>query len=218
LSQWRINCLPFTASTNTTLIELAEQQSIAGAVVTADLQVSGKGRRGRPWVSPIGYGVAVSVGFEPDLPAHKLMGLSLVVGVSVAKSLSALGVPGARLKWPNDVLLGGAKLAGILVEVASTDPLKAVIGIGINVGNESLADPQVDQPTSNLKGYPHITRAQLVGSLLASLSLDLTSFEREGFGPFREEWESLHEYQGKSVTLFQADQEIHGVVRGVGLS
>lgn len=216
-SSWQIQCHPVVASTNTTLMHRAEKASIARSLLTADLQVSGKGRRGRQWVSPIGYGVAISLGYEPKLPAHKLMGLSLVVGVSVVTALQAQNVPDVTLKWPNDVLRGGAKLAGILVEVARTDPLRVVIGIGINVGNESLATPVVDQVTSDLTSHPDLTRAQLLGGLLDELAGDLASFEKGGFACFRDEWESLHEYQGKSVTLYQADQQIHGVVRGVGL-
>lgn len=215
--QWDIRFHAVAASTNTALVELASHQSIDGTVVTADLQVSGKGRRGRPWISPIGYGVAASVGFEPDMPAHGLMGLSLAVGVTVVRALAALGVQGVSLKWPNDVLCDGAKLAGILVEVARTDPLRVVIGIGVNVGNESLIGPTVDQPTSDLTAYPHITREKLLAGLLARLSDDLNVFEREGFAPFRRDWESLHEYQGASVTLLQGTQKFDGVVRGVGL-
>lgn len=214
---WKISCLPVTASTNTVLMEAAALESISYSVVTADLQVSGRGRRGRQWLSPVGYGLSISVGFEPQIAAHKLMGLSLVIGVSVAKTLSALGVTGATLKWPNDVLLNGAKLVGILVEVASTDPLRVVIGIGINVGTESLSSPQVDQATADLASYPELTRSRLASNLLGILGQDLQVFEAEGFKAFRNAWEALHEYQGKPVTLHQADQTIDGVVRGVGL-
>lgn len=216
-SKWNIECQAVAASTNTTLVQRAENASIAEVALTADLQVSGKGRRGRHWISPIGYGVAVSVGYEPSLPPQRLMGLSLVVGVSVVTALSARGVRGATLKWPNDVLLGGAKLAGILVEVARTEPLRVVIGVGVNVGNESLAAPEVDQPAANLAAYPGLSRAQLLASLLDTLESDLARFDSDGFPGFRDQWESIHEYQGKSVTLIQGSEEIDGVARGVGL-
>ena len=133
-------------STSSELLRRAEQGAPAGAVVVADRQTAGRGRRGRTWLSVPGESLTFSLLWRFACPSGGLAGLSLAVGVALAQGLEALGAGGICLKWPNDVLLrcgdDFAKLAGVLVELASdAQGTQAVIGIGLN-----LRPPRADLP------------------------------------------------------------------------
>src|SRR5690606_6260917 len=107
--------------------------SVDGHVCLAELQIAGRGRRGRDWFSPFGANLALTIGKRIDRPAAALGGASLVVGLAVLDALEQLGVPELALKWPNDVLLRGAKLGGILIELSARPQTELVVGIGLNV-------------------------------------------------------------------------------------
>jgi BirA family transcriptional regulator, biotin operon repressor / biotin---[acetyl-CoA-carboxylase] ligase len=130
-----LKVLPVTGSTNLELMHLAQQQSVGGCVWIAEVQLQGRGRRGRTWFSPFGGNLAVSIGFDSLRPMAGLGGASLVVGLAVVDALEQLGIPNLSLKWPNDVLMGGAKLGGILVEMttAGSAGVQLVVGVGLNV-------------------------------------------------------------------------------------
>ncbi|MCX7177879.1 MAG: biotin--[acetyl-CoA-carboxylase] ligase [Proteobacteria bacterium] len=126
-------------STNTRLLALAEAGAPAGTVIATERQLAGRGRRGHSWLSATGASLTFSLlwRFSPD---RALTGLSLAVGVAVARALEALGIADVQLKWPNDVLLRGGKLAGVLIElVPGARPSAAVIGIGINLAEQGFA-------------------------------------------------------------------------------
>ncbi|MGY8862292.1 MAG: biotin--[acetyl-CoA-carboxylase] ligase, partial [Pseudomonadales bacterium] len=137
-------------STNQTLMQRQQQQSIHAEVILAEVQTSGRGRLGRHWQSPFGQNIALSLGWSFVGGAAALEGLSLVVGVALAQALGDLGVHQVQLKWPNDVLVGGKKLAGILLEMRgdATGPCNVVIGIGLNV--HLTHDDAIDQPWVSL--------------------------------------------------------------------
>jgi BirA family transcriptional regulator, biotin operon repressor / biotin---[acetyl-CoA-carboxylase] ligase len=127
--------MPEVTSTNDVAVQAARRGAAEGTIVTADVQTAGRGRRGRTWRSPRG-GLYLSVVLRPPLAPAALTSLGLVVALAVAGALDELGVEGSTLKWPNDVLLEGRKVAGVLVE-ASVDAERvawAAAGVGVDIG------------------------------------------------------------------------------------
>lgn len=126
--RWRIEALAETGSTNSDVIEAARAGADEGLVITAEAQTAGRGRMGRTWISPPGASLALSLLLRPSLPVARWGWLPLLAGVALADAIEA---PGKGLKWPNDLLIGGRKCAGILAEAAV--PGAVVIGIGVNL-------------------------------------------------------------------------------------
>jgi len=190
-------------STNTTLLERARGAGIDGCVLTAEVQTGGRGRRGRGWLSPYGRNLAVSLGFAVTRPLAELGALSLATGVAVRRALLDFGLSGVELKWPNDILLDGRKLAGILIElVRATSTVEVVIGIGVNVGSAAAVAPRVDQPVADVAeqiGRP--SRSDLLARIVNHVVATCRDFDVGGFEPFRAEWEAAHHHQGSPVVL-----------------
>jgi BirA family transcriptional regulator, biotin operon repressor / biotin---[acetyl-CoA-carboxylase] ligase len=159
---WRVRRVAETGSTNADVVALARSGEAEGAVLVADHQSAGRGRFGRSWQSPPGTGLAISLLLRPAVPAHRWPWLSLLTGVAVVEALRADPGAHAVLKWPNDVLLGSAKLAGILVErVDGPSGAAAVVGVGLNVS----AAP--DGATSLFAaGFLEVSRDGVLASLL----------------------------------------------------
>lgn len=206
-------------STNTALLERAAKAPIDGYVLTAEAQTAGRGRRGREWLSPFGRNLAVSIGFRSEQPPARLGALSLVVGLAVRQALLDVGVEGVELKWPNDVLLHGRKLGGILIElVRATAPVEVVIGIGVNIGGRETIAARVDQSVADVaEQIARPVRNELLARLLNHVVTGYQRFERVGFDPFREAWQDAHRYQGATVDITKAgDADITtGIVLGV---
>ena len=193
-------------STNTALLERAAKQPIDGNVLTAEAQTAGRGRRGREWLSPFGRNLAVSIGFRSQQPPARLGALSLVVGLAVRQALLDAGVEGVELKWPNDVLLQGRKLGGILIElVRATVPVEVVIGIGVNIGGRATIAARVDQSVADVaEQIARPVRNELLARLLNHVVASCQRFEGVGFGPFRKAWQDAHRYQGTNVVVTKA--------------
>ena len=208
-----------TASTNQVLMQRQNEGSIHGKVVFAEVQTAGRGRLGRQWQSPFAQQLALSVGWQFDGGVAAIEGLSLVVGLAVVDALQALGVQGAGVKWPNDILLNGKKLAGILLELSgdATGPCQVVIGIGLNV-HLARCD-LIDQPWTSLvdAGYK-IERNMLAAQLLIALSERLNCFAKSGFAELQQAWQAQHVYQGQQVRLHGIKEEITGICHGVDAS
>lgn len=207
-------------STNTRLMLRAAQGAQSGLALAAEAQTAGRGRRGRVWQSAIGSALTFSLLWRFAQGARELAGLSLAVGVALARVLRKAGAHEAQLKWPNDVVLPGGKLAGILIEMQGDvlGPSAAVIGIGINVRSDPRVQAVVDQPVADLEAAIGATvdRNQLLASLLAELAAVLERFASGGFAPLREEWQKLHAYQGQPVRLTLPDgREVTGRAHGV---
>lgn len=186
--------------------------------VLAEHQSGGRGRRGRQWVSPYGQNLYCSVGLRIEGGARQLEGLSLVVGLAVLRALRAHGLSGVGLKWPNDILVGNRKIAGILLELIGdpADICSVIIGIGINVNMRS-PDVQIDQPWTSmlLEGGELVDRSELAVSVLEQLDLCLAQSAYGGFKTLRAEWEADHLWQGRSASLVAGQRRIDGVVLGV---
>lgn len=192
-----------------------------GTCVAANLQTSGRGRRGRYWLTGLGAGLTFSLLWRFQRGASALSGLSLAAGIALMRSLQSLGVKEAALKWPNDVLVGGNKLAGILIELQGDmeGPSTAVIGIGINLKLSDQVKKQIDQAVTDLSSVlaHEINPNDLLSSVLTHLHHVLQTFEQHGFDPLRDEWSGYHAHHLTPVKMLMPDsREVHGTVIGIG--
>jgi len=196
-------------STNTALLGSAAAGAPGGTVLAAEWQPGGRGRLGRAWHAGVGEALTFSLLWRFARGAGALSGLSLAVGLALTRALAASGAADAALKWPNDLLWRGRKLAGILIELAgdALGPTAAVIGIGINVRLSETTRARIDQPAADLETAIGATpdRNQLLAVVLMELDRELETFAREGFAPLRAEWQRHHAHQGKRVMLVLPD-------------
>jgi BirA family biotin operon repressor/biotin-[acetyl-CoA-carboxylase] ligase len=207
-------------STNTQLMRRAAQGARDCLALAAEMQTAGRGRRGRVWHSGPGHALTFSLLRHFAQGARELAGLSLAVGVGLARALRAAGAREAQLKWPNDVLLPAGKLAGILIEMQGDvlGPSVAVIGVGVNVRADPRLKAAVDQPVADLESAAGaaVDRNALLAGLLREMSAAIDLFAREGFAALRGEWQALHAYQDRPVQLLlPGGQAIAGIARGV---
>lgn len=214
--QLDIQLLMSTPSTNQLLMQTQADESIHGRVVLAEVQTAGRGRLGRQWQSPFAQQLAMSIGWQFDGGVAALEGLSLVVGIAVMDALQALGVADAGLKWPNDVLLQGKKLAGVLLELSgdATGPCQVVIGIGVNVHLQACE--AIDQPWTSIaaSGY-QVERNNLAAQLLLALARRLGQFSEHGFAPLQAHWQRHHVYQNQQVNILGLRKPQSGICLGV---
>lgn len=208
------------ASTSSALLERVAAGVPAGTVIAAEWQSDGRGRLGRTWRAGVGEALTFSLLWRFARGAGALAGLSLAVGVAIARALAAAGVPGAGLKWPNDVLWQNGKLAGILTELAgdALGPTAAVIGIGLNVRLSQATRARIGQAAADLETACGAApdRNALLARLLIELGRTLEAFEKDGFAPLRSEWQRLHALQDRRVTLLLPDgARRSGSARGV---
>ena len=213
-------------STSTELLRRVQRRDIHGVVLAAEWQTAGRGRRGRSWTAVAGGSLTFSLGWQFEQGAGFLAGLSLAVGVAVARALEAEGFSGIALKWPNDLVHRHLKVGGILIEMNgdALGPSTAVIGVGLNVRlpvevRKNIEAPVTDLATVAGKKAPPIDRNRLLARLLAELAAVLDQYAREGFAPFAAEWQHRHAYQGKLVRLLLPDGAVvTGKVAGVDAS
>jgi len=217
----RIDIFPIIPSTNAYLSELAQQTHASGRVCLAEYQTSGKGRRGRTWVSPFGHNIYLSILWHyPDGPAA-IACLSLAVGVAVVKALNKIGLSDVGLKWPNDIYWQGRKLAGILIEVSgeSDGPCNAVIGLGLNIYLPEQQAETIEQAWVDLQ---HILgknivnqRNRLVALLLNEMMPVIAGFDQNALPDFIHQWRNFDCMQGRAATIFIGQQRYEGVVKGI---
>lgn len=213
----RVNVLPVIDSTNQYLLDRIGELSSGDACV-AEYQQAGRGRRGRKWFSPFGSNLYLSMYWKLDQGPAAAMGLSLVIGIVMAKVLQRLGAEDVRVKWPNDLYLKDRKLAGILVELTGKtgDAAQLVIGAGINLKMREPEADTISQGWINLQeAGVNIDRNELTAMLLKELRAALLHFEKEGLAPFISRWRGLDNFLDRPVKLLIGDQEIHGIERGI---
>lgn len=215
-----IEILPCVNSTNDILQERSKSMSIDGHILMAEVQTAGRGRRGRKWETPFGKTIALTLGVSIDMPASKVACLSLVVGVAVADALKSVGLDSVGLKWPNDVLVDGGKLGGILTElVLATRPVEVIIGIGINVGSASVIRNIVDYPIADVCDYVNgRVRNRLVAELINHVLQQCRLFEKSGFAPIRERWLHLDAYRDQRVLVTSPSEQVQGKAKGLGVN
>jgi BirA family biotin operon repressor/biotin-[acetyl-CoA-carboxylase] ligase len=190
------------------------------AFVMAETQSAGRGRRGRTWLSPPGMNLYLSVLKRFDSGFASLSGLSLAVGVMLIRALDDLGIRTAGLKWPNDVLAGNAKLAGVLVELSGeySGPCAAIIGVGLNIRLPESLHERADQPITDLaslSGGQPPGRNRVAAAVVASLSEGLLSFERHGFAAFAKEYAASDLLQGQPLRVIDPRGEYNATGEGV---
>jgi len=205
-------------STNSALLQQAQLGAASGTCIAAELQTAGRGRRGRLWQSALGASLTFSLLWRCDKGASTLGGLSLVIGLAVADALHELGVA-ATLKWPNDILVAGKKIGGILIETQGDmlGPTVVVIGIGLNVALSEKLKASIDQPVtdiasavkaqhSNVKHQEKymMSRSVLLGTVLRHILGLIAPFNETGFAPLRARWRKLHAYESMLVDVTSA--------------
>lgn len=175
-------------STNDAVFELAGEGASHGTTVIAGVQENGKGRLGRTWLSGEGS-LAMSILLRPDVPAHELPPLTLVCALSVRRAITGFGGNGAvRVKWPNDILVYGKKVCGILLEQRTVSSKNCVVaGIGVNVSQESFPDDLPGAASLRLSGI-NAEREALAAEVLNHFEEDYEKFVRGGFEPFVSEY------------------------------
>ena len=204
-----------TGSTNADL--LARAPLLAEPVLLiAEHQTAGRGRAGRSWLSSAGTSLTFSLAWRFAAGPQALTGLPLALGVALADTLARLGVQ-VRLKWPNDVLKDGDKLAGILVETAAVEGgIWAIIGIGMNLVMPDEMEKMIGRTVAAAPWLARMDRNELMAALLDGLAAALREFERTGFAAFAGRWNMLHEYQGSEVRIIDHGAVLHeGIAAGV---
>lgn len=192
------------ASTNDRALAWAREGAPHGAMVTADRQTAGRGRLGRPWASPETGDLYVSLVVKPG-PTRRLGALGLAVGVGLREGLAAW-LP-ARLKWPNDLLVGGRKLAGVLCEARWTAGTpEIVVGFGVNVARTSFDGDLAERATSLARELPDPpARAEVLAAVLVRLEAALDLFLASGFPAIRARYEAHCALRDRTVSVELAD-------------
>ncbi|MDI6631257.1 MAG: biotin--[acetyl-CoA-carboxylase] ligase [Bacillota bacterium] len=208
---------PVTSSTNDRAKELAQSGAPEGTVVVAEQQTGGRGRRGRSWHSPPG-GLWFSLLLRPDVAPAETQTLPLLLSVAVARGIEEYLGLHPDLKWPNDILLGGRKAGGILAEIgAETERVHHVVaGIGLNVNIASFP-PELETTATSLQIQwgGKISRARLLGVLLAVIEEDYRRWCRTGFAPFHAAYQKRCSFLGKEVAVVAAGGVLTGLAAGV---
>jgi len=188
----------------------------------AEYQTAGRGRRGKKWVSPYGSHLYTSTYWSLDAGIQAASGLSLVIGIAVARTLTELGIANTQLKWPNDVYVDGKKIAGVLVEIIATagGECHLVIGLGLNVNMPLQAGLEIDQAWTDINQQLQqpLDRNALATRYLTHLIKLLTDFELFGFGHFVQEWNSCDAFRDSPVVLTIGNKQKHGIAKGIDQS
>ncbi|UIP27811.1 bifunctional biotin--[acetyl-CoA-carboxylase] ligase/biotin operon repressor BirA [Photobacterium sp. TLY01] len=213
-----LTLIPVIDSTNQYMLDRIGQLP-KGAVCVAEYQQAGRGRRGRQWLSPFGSNLYLSMYWRLDAGVAAAMGLSLVVGLAVAKTLQKLGAAEIKVKWPNDLYFQDKKLAGILVEMSGKagDAAHLVIGMGLNLTMANTDTDTVGQPWSNLAEACELMpdRNQLAAAIIDGVTETLQRYEEVGMAGFVDEWDQYDNFLGRPVKLLIGDKVVRGIARGI---
>lgn len=210
---------PLVGSTNDVAKEVAEKGAPEGTLVVADQQSAGRGRLKRSWFSPPGSGIWMSLILRPRVSLAQAPRYTLVVGVAVAEAIRSLTGLAAGIKWPNDVLIRGRKVAGILTELRAEPEAVAyaIVGVGINVSQPADAFPpelrgiatSIAAELGQAHGSePAVTRAELIADILNRLEADYLSLPPTGLGVLRQRWVNLSVTLGEPVAISDVGGEI----------
>jgi BirA family biotin operon repressor/biotin-[acetyl-CoA-carboxylase] ligase len=205
-----------TGSTNADLMARAPHLS-RPTLLIAEHQSAGRGRAGRSWLSAPGDSLTFSLAWKFAGSPQRLLGLPLAVGVALAETLAALDVP-VQLKWPNDLLRDGSKLAGILIETqgAAEGGTWTVIGVGLNLLMPDRLEARIGRSAAAAPWLARMDRDVLMAALLDALAAAMAQFDAAGFGAFRARWDALHAWHGQPVAIIDNGATLQqGVAAGV---
>ncbi len=215
-----IHILNVTDSTNRQAKSMAGQGAAEGTLVVAETQTHGRGRMGRSWHSPAGRNLYASLVLRPQLPPSQAPQITLMTAVALARTLQVSAALDAKIKWPNDIMVGGKKIAGILTEIsADMDAVDyVVVGFGINV---NLPQAEVPKEIASLatsiyqeKGI-ETSRARLLCDLLKNYEAAYDLLNRQGFGPVMAQWRKMSDIIGQRVNVDVMEHRFTGVVETV---
>lgn len=196
--------------------EWADEGAPHGALVLAEEQTTGRGRRGRQWVSAYGKNLLMTLILKPDLPEKHLSLIPLLVGLAIAEACESLITRSARIKWPNDVLIEGRKVAGILVEQSRQNDVPLILlGIGLNVNQMDFDETEAPNPTSlALEFGSPVPRSQVLNALLHSLEQRLAVLERN-VSTVVDDINQRLAFRGERVARIADEERVEGIVRDV---
>lgn len=210
--------LAAVASTNDWLRDqLVARQDGRCLLAVTDFQQGGKGRRGRAWLAPVGRQLTFSIGIAAAPGPLAWIGVALAVGAELAQMLNERGWP-VQLKWPNDLLLDGRKLAGILVELdaMAEGPSRVVVGVGINEALLPDERSQLDRPVAALQDLPFsYSRAELLAAMAQRLSSLLQTFPERGLGHWLPVWQDFDALRGQTVDFQRGEDWLRGKAQGI---
>lgn len=190
----------------------------SGSICCSEHQTAGRGRRGRSWVSPFGGSIYLSLYWRFDCGMTEIGGLSLAVGAVVAAVLSKY-INGVALKWPNDVIVAGGKIAGILVDVqgSAEGPVDVIIGLGVNLQLPEYASRHIDQPWTDMQRHHSggVSRNRLAADLIGELLQAMQLFQEQQLAPFAAHWRRYDAFHGREVELHHARKKIRGIHKGI---
>ena len=219
----RLEVLREIDSTSEYLKRTKSQHKACGIrACAAEWQSSGRGRRGRRWVSPYGTNLYLSLAMQLSKATLRSGGLSLAAAVAVLRALQDCGVGDLGVKWPNDIFYQRRKIAGILLDLSgeSSGPFYAVLGIGLNLKIPESAARQIDQPWADLSQCRvKVDRNNLAGMILEALVRAIDTFGEKGLEVFIHEWSQFDLLSGRAVELhYDKEPMITGIARGIDAS
>jgi len=202
-------------STNAWLLRQAQRHAVA---CLAERQHSGRGRRGRDWISPFAANLYLSLGWQFETSTNSLGSMSLVAGVAILRRLQALGIKDLGLKWPNDIYCQGRKLGGILIEMRgeSGGPSELVIGVGINIHMPGHVEDEISQPWIDLRHCCGLSRNTIAASVIDALIEACLDGSRGDTEQYLQDWASMNVHAGQAVIVQMPDGKvIEGDCKGI---
>ncbi len=209
-------------STNDLAAAQAEHGAPEGTIVVADQQTKGRGRLGRAWFSPAGAGIYVSIILRPKFAPELAPGLSLMTALALARTLEKLCPDAVAIKWPNDVLLGGKKVAGILTELsAERDKIgHVIVGVGINVnhGVGHFPDDLKQTATSVRRFLKHkVSRVELLRYFLAQFESEYTHYQKHQLAQSHRQLRKYSSLLGREITVIAGRSRISGIAHDIDI-
>lgn len=210
-------------STNSVLLRRPNPPLGTCEVFLSEYQSAGRGRRGRAWLAPPGGAICLSLSWSFREVLSDLGALGLAVGVCMLRALRGAGLQDASLKWPNDILVRGRKLGGILIELRaeSGGPVGVVIGIGLNVALGEALLAEVERTgvaaTDLVSNVPHLSRNAIAAAVIAEVTQGLKRFETQAMRPFLEEWRAADALRGSQIEVHTAAGKVFGWAKGIDL-
>jgi BirA family biotin operon repressor/biotin-[acetyl-CoA-carboxylase] ligase len=206
-----------TQSTNDLVMQRLVENQSTSILCAAEMQTAGKGRRGRRWVSPFGKNIYLTYGRFVGRKLSELGGVSLVIGMLVVDVLRSMGLERVGLKWPNDVVLDGGKLGGILIELRASDArgICLVAGVGLNLSLKAEEASGIDQPWSVVSSQLVMSRNVLLGRLGGMMANVIQAFEDGGFDSYADKWGEYNLYAGQQINVIRGSEIISGIDSGV---
>ncbi|WP_432359029.1 biotin--[acetyl-CoA-carboxylase] ligase [Sporosarcina sp. UB5] len=208
------------SSTQIVAHDAAQAGAPDGTLIVSEEQTAGKGRLSRPWNSTAEKGIWMSLIVRPSLMPQQAPQMTLVAAVAIVRAIENVTGIEASIKWPNDILLNGRKMTGILTELQSEpDRVKAIIlGIGMNVNQDEEDFPEeLKEIATSLKieGGQQIDRAKLIAEILGFIELYTKMYEKHGFGPIKLLWEGYSNTAGKRIRAVMLNETIEGTAIGI---